>query len=168
MNRPCRREKRGPREGEEPREMLSGKRLLVDQHGEALGGGARRASGPTRDGMHRGSKKVQVGGGACLRFMRANLGGQWDFDGCHLWRWVSWRVLDWEHPSGAGSGPTEVSTSDQETEELKTRIVRHPVPTHSTTHCCPTQVSFCHWSASESSVVRTTAPSQEAMASSYP
>lgn len=42
-----------------------------------------------------------------------------------------------EHPSGVGSGPGEVPTSDQETEEPKTRrILRHPVPPpHSTTHC---------------------------------
>lgn len=111
-------------------------RLWEEEAGEPVG---QEGTGCTRE--------AKSWRGACLRFMRANLGGQWDFDGCHLWRWVSWGVLDWEHPSRAGSGPAEVPTSDQETEEPKTRIVRHPVPTHSTTHCCPAQVPFCHWSA---------------------
>lgn len=41
--------------------MLSGKRLLVDEHGEALGGGGRRASRPRRDRLHQGSKKLEGG-----------------------------------------------------------------------------------------------------------
>lgn len=73
-----------------------------------------------------------------------------------------------EHPSGAGSGPAEVPTSDQETEEPRTRrILRHPVPPqHHPLLLHPGPLLPLVHTASHSSVGRTTAPSQEA--SSYP
>lgn len=43
--------------------MLSGKRLLVDEHGEALGGGNRRASRPRRDRLHQETKRCKLEGG---------------------------------------------------------------------------------------------------------